>query len=444
MPPTTTQKQGTTVGIEIEFFIPNLDSSRNRIQKKLNEASLFCTRAHDLSMNSDRNTVCFGLKNDTSIKGLKPDEIFDEGLELITTPFFLTEENIFLLTKAIKTLKDSGARVNKTCGLHVHVGVANKNMTQIKTVFERFNRFSKEFEFFVDENRIKNKYCSHLTEDEQNTIRSAVTFEDFKRNDLLRYHSINPQSVITHATIEFRQFHGTLDEEEIVAWIKTVVAFFETSCGMAPIYNPLFKTNTERYRSFREEFLKNAAEKNKIRKSLFQEINAIKSLIEKNIEINEKLFNRNYKNSLEFIRKDEEKLRLAKGNQVFCPSLNLQIVEGINNIAEHLFGINELIHVVDHGKQRFSLEKECPISLEDMFKIMLNKPILNYLMKTIENGKRNLGKKENIEFNIAYPAEDNFAKGLDPELLKLLASKQMKKRLKNWTESSITLKELIT
>lgn len=422
-----TTKTNLTVGIEIEFFIPKIDSSRAVVLSKLREEGISCSRSYELSM-TEKNGLIFGLKNDTSIKPKNDDETFDEGLELISTPFFPTNENFDVLSKVVDILIKLGAKVNNTCGFHVHIGVGNKSISQIQTVFERFYRFSKEFDNLVNQDRKTNKYCSPMTLEEQNYVRSVMAESQFRTNELNRYHAINPVAISAHRTVEFRQFHGTLDILEMVAWIKTIVLFFETSCSMQKEYQPIIRNNIEKYKNYKLEFIKNLREKNKRNAAKKANIAKIENLLSMSYETNKKLIERNNSNFLKMLENDEQKLYLAEQNPTVCQVLNTEMVAEINDYAKEIFNINELIIVVDQAKNRFMMKEFPPVSIKEIYLLTkTNKVIFSYLKNVIQEQN----KEPAIVFNKFVPDEkpgDAFITGLDIEALRLLATQQIKKR----------------
>ena len=59
------------------------------------------------------------------------------SVEMVTPK--LTYDEIPELQEVIRTLKNAGAKVNKSCGLHIHIDAANHNRQSLKNLPLRYN-----------------------------------------------------------------------------------------------------------------------------------------------------------------------------------------------------------------------------------------------------------------------------------------------------------------
>ncbi|KAL8667548.1 MAG: hypothetical protein Q9168_007236 [Polycauliona sp. 1 TL-2023] len=162
------------------------------------------------------------------------------GVE-IKTPIFLYQEKAFSqLIRVMQILSQNfNISVNKTCGLHIHVGngingipfSVVKNLAILATVFER------QFNSLHPRHRIHNNYCRPLSQRwnglDPNLI--ATEIESFANIEQLvaklsaihgqpeKHHAINFQNLVgkdgTH-TIEFRQHRGTTDTVAMIQWAR--------------------------------------------------------------------------------------------------------------------------------------------------------------------------------------------------------------------------------
>lgn len=139
-----------------------------------------------------------------------------------------------------KLRKDGHAKVNSSCGIHIHVDASVhdarslRNITNImyskedliykalKVNVARENRYCKKVDqAFIDKlNQKKPKDISRVEEIwyNRNTWRSQEHYDDS------RYHALNLHSVFSKGTIEFRLFNGTLHAGEIKSYIQFCLA----------------------------------------------------------------------------------------------------------------------------------------------------------------------------------------------------------------------------
>ena len=123
------------------------------------------------------------------------------------------------LAKMIKTLNQAGAVVNKSCGLHVHIGARDLNNKQYCNVFANYYHLETVIDSFMAESRRGNNnfYCQGLRNHNFSRCNTISDIQNELNAD--RYHKVNPMSYNRHRTIEFRQHQGTVNEEKILNWI---------------------------------------------------------------------------------------------------------------------------------------------------------------------------------------------------------------------------------
>lgn len=126
------------------------------------------------------------------------------------------------LKNACKTLNNAGARVNKTCGLHVHIGAARLTGEQYANVFVNYAHLERLIDSFMAESRRGgNAYYAQTLQDHLSGLKrcSSVANVQSVMNGC-RYHKVNPMSYDRHKTIEFRQHQGTPDFNKISNWVN--------------------------------------------------------------------------------------------------------------------------------------------------------------------------------------------------------------------------------
>ena len=108
-----------TLGIEIECFNVDKDAfiaaAHSKGVKVVSEGYNHTTRNH------------FKVVRDGSIQGNLPIEC--------VSPILKGKNGMKSLKAVCDSLNESGARVNKSCGLHVHIGLQNIDFVQYKNIF---------------------------------------------------------------------------------------------------------------------------------------------------------------------------------------------------------------------------------------------------------------------------------------------------------------------
>lgn len=124
------------------------------------------------------------------------------------------------LKNACKTLNKAGARVNRTCGLHVHIGADKLSGEQYANVFVNYAHLERLIDSFMAESRrATNAYYAQTLQDHLDSLKRCSSVSSVQQAlGGCRYHKVNPMSYDRHKTIEFRQHQGTTDFNKIMNW----------------------------------------------------------------------------------------------------------------------------------------------------------------------------------------------------------------------------------
>ncbi len=169
--------------------------------------------------------------------------------------------------KALKaccdTLNAAGAVVNKTCGLHVHIGAADLTEQAYANVFYNYAQLELLIDSFMAPSRRRNAngYCKSIN-DKAARLATCTTREDVQRVLRFdRYHKVNPQSWHAHKTIEFRHHQGSTCFEKIDMWVRfcgKLVEWSKTNRLTSEVYTldemPFLTADEKRYIKARQEF----------------------------------------------------------------------------------------------------------------------------------------------------------------------------------------------
>jgi hypothetical protein len=233
------QAKGRTFGVEIEFYAPNsqaardLDmNSRQYVGVKLGEQGL--------RVYTHEHPERWSVKSDASLSERPADH---EGIE-VTSPVLRGEAGLTEIAKACAAINAAGAKVNKTCGLHVHVGAKDLTLRQRVNLASQFIRYERFFDLILPESRRANRYAASLRKSASATgttstkaaehailkLMEVSCEEEMNRIALWdNHHARLADAREKHGTFEFRQHSGTTNAEKIVNWVRLVTAFVEVA-----------------------------------------------------------------------------------------------------------------------------------------------------------------------------------------------------------------------
>ena len=186
------------------------------------------------------------IMRDSSIISIRNDggsESMDEyKVELVTPP--LNYEDIDLLQRIIRKLKENGAKSHSSCGIHIHVDGANHNPQSLRRlvnfmtsrqdlIYEaleighRANRWCHKLnsallvEMKKDKNLSKEKAEQIWYSSANDGYTGGISHEHY---NYTRYHGVNLHSYFSKGTVEFRLFNSTLHAGKIKAYIQFCLA----------------------------------------------------------------------------------------------------------------------------------------------------------------------------------------------------------------------------
>ena len=217
-----------TFGIEIEFI------AQNNMQTTVREINNYL---ESQNATFDMYTACY-TDTDSSKWRLKTDaSLYGNGLEIVS-PVLQGDRGYRDLNIVLNALDHIGATVNKSCGLHVHVGVRDWNIKNFRNLYKRWTKFERAIDQVMPQSRRKdnNQYCAstasrfgstlHLA---YKTIDKCRTARQLQEKIGTRYTKLNINSFWKHGTIEFRHHSGTTDVDKITNWLKVCLSMCQAA-----------------------------------------------------------------------------------------------------------------------------------------------------------------------------------------------------------------------
>ena len=135
-------------------------------------------------------------------------------------------------------LDSAGAIVDRQCGLHVHWGVGDWDLTKFKNLYKWYAKFEQAIDSIVSPSRRGNRsqwatgYSGNAVIDHSsithffNMLDGARDIYQLRRfvgsigSGYARYRKLNMEAFWGHSTIEFRQHQGTLSADKAEHWIR--------------------------------------------------------------------------------------------------------------------------------------------------------------------------------------------------------------------------------
>lgn len=153
-----------------------------------------------------------------------------------------TYDDIPVVQECIRALRKAGAKVDGSCGIHIHIDGANHNAKSLKNLVFTFR--AKEDLIFkavkTQQSRL-NRWCQPINDELIDNIKKVKNIDSAKLKDVWygtyrdwhdesahyhasRYHALNLHSLFYRGTVEFRLFESTLHAGEVRAYISLCLA----------------------------------------------------------------------------------------------------------------------------------------------------------------------------------------------------------------------------
>lgn len=208
-----TGRENKRIGIEIEFFGANY---RQVLTAIANKGVMVSYEGY-----THRTMNCWKLVTDGSVT--TTDTGLGKGLELVSPPLTIDKMDD-QLEKVLAALNEVGAKVDKTCGVHVHHEIDDLNVDHIKNIYRLYKKHEGHIDETMPASRRNGFYCGSLTEWDIDRINRANTINEIDNAMNTRYKKINFKSYVKYGTIEFRQHSGSTDFTKLINWVRITQA----------------------------------------------------------------------------------------------------------------------------------------------------------------------------------------------------------------------------
>lgn len=205
-------------GVEIEYT----GISREAAARAINDAGV-AAQVEGYNHQTRSHVKVIG---DASVTGSRN----NRGGEVVLPPL-AGEAGFDTVRKVCDALTDAGARVDRSCGLHVHVDTKGLTAEGIVRYAEALYAAQPMLRSLVSPSRRTGQWSRPTRSGMLHTFRSAVTGAPrpgYGGEGIDRYTAINLTAYGRHGTIECRLHHGTLNGNKIVRWIEMLLAIRAT------------------------------------------------------------------------------------------------------------------------------------------------------------------------------------------------------------------------
>lgn len=234
-------------GLELEFF----NVSQSRVAQILRDAGIQCWNPYDNDCHDhDCDGSCPACSGDESEGTGDGWKITDDGsitgaysVELVS-PILSGPAGLREVAKVVKLMADAGAKVNKSCGFHVHVDAQDLSSKTLFNVYRRYALHEVQIDSFMQESRRgnNNTYCKSAASYLDRLNEGSPEMPPSKVAELMeehyvsghgyvggRYNKVNLCAYLRHGTIEFRHHGGTMNVNKVINWITFCVNFVVVS-----------------------------------------------------------------------------------------------------------------------------------------------------------------------------------------------------------------------
>jgi len=173
----------------------------------------------------------YGHSTPTNWK-LVTDGSVSNGFELVS-PILSGNEGLAQVQKVSEILVAAGAKVDKTCGFHVHVDAQDLNGATLANIVRRYATHESAIDSVMPRSRrgMNNRYCQSMASVVSRLQGAGMAHSAREVANMVydRYYKLNLCAFVRHGTVEFRQHSGTVEARKMIPWILFCLNFVETS-----------------------------------------------------------------------------------------------------------------------------------------------------------------------------------------------------------------------
>lgn len=240
--------QELSFGVEIEFTFMSRQKAAIIVSDFFETSYLSCEDTYDTYEIEDYESRTWKILRDGSLIPERKQDgrtvgASDEYKVELVTPILYYYSDMLLLQDLVRKLRKSGARVNNSCGFHIHVGAENFDAKHLRILCNLIYSKQNILERAVKVIESRKRYCNLLSENfiEELNKKKPKTMEKFaniwygfntaargygsyrtNKYHASRYVILNLHNLLSGrmSTVEFRIFNSTLHAGVLKSYIQ--------------------------------------------------------------------------------------------------------------------------------------------------------------------------------------------------------------------------------
>lgn len=153
------------------------------------------------------------------------------AIELVS-PILYGKQGLRDIERVCGALAQLGAKVNVSCGLHVHHDARDLTLDNWKNLARVFGKHEHTLNAVLPASRRNNRWAQPINREQDiktffKKVASATTVRELAEylSNESRYRTLNTHSFWRHGSVEFRQHGGTVEAEKITQWVVLTASF---------------------------------------------------------------------------------------------------------------------------------------------------------------------------------------------------------------------------
>lgn len=141
----------------------------------------------------------------------------------VVSPVLRGQDGLNAVRTVMKLLREAGATVNASCGMHIHIGMDTVSREGQAAVIRSHAYWNAAFDAYIPSRRCDNSYATKRRYRIAEQLADNWTNPDADRSYISRnegrYYTLNVNSFHKYGTFEFRMHHGSLNGLNATAWV---------------------------------------------------------------------------------------------------------------------------------------------------------------------------------------------------------------------------------
>lgn len=164
-----------------------------------------------------RNYEAWQVKPDGSIQP------YDRGAEVVSRILPATAESYAETHRAVTALNTAGFGINRTCGFHVHISVADQPMHIRQLIVLRYAQVQANINGMLPPSRRNNNFCQALSPSQRQQLAFIIDTNGAGAGISVGRYCVTNMAWLSsgdQSRIEFRQAAGTCSANKVVGWVR--------------------------------------------------------------------------------------------------------------------------------------------------------------------------------------------------------------------------------